>query len=224
MDLSDLTFQPSSHIAKMITSPLVLTVPFPERTKKLWWFEIEHFSLCFLLPRSCVIHWRREGAAQEVHQPLVPAGQDVPSPSVAEPGGRPTGLLLWSALDGGRAHCEWARMCVCLSVSKCVKRLLLWAALSLGWQSPRSSNPLDPPSISFRALRDYPQICELSPGRFVSPLRGSGTKARWTWPMLLLKTVCHTFYLKRRQRYLIQKNLRGDKICYMWAAFLYSTL
>lgn len=114
MDLSDLTFKPSGHVAKMITSRLGLTVPFPERSKKLWWLEIKHFSLCFLLPHSCVVHWRREGAAQEVHQPLVPAGQDVPSPSVAEPGGRPTGLLLWSALDGGRAHCEWARMCVCV--------------------------------------------------------------------------------------------------------------
>lgn len=126
--------------------------------------------------------------------------------------------------EGEHTVSERECVCVCLSVSKCVKRLLLWAALSLGWQSPRSSNPLDPPSISFRALRDYPQICELSPGCFVSPLRGSGTKARWTWPILSLKAVCHTFYLKRRQKYLIQKNFRGDKICYMWAAFLYSIL
>lgn len=86
--------------------------------------------------RSCVIHRRWKGAAEKIHQPLLPTGQDVSSPSVAQPCGHPAGLFLWSALHGGRAQCEW--VCVC------VKRQLRWAALSLGWQSPLSSNPLDP--------------------------------------------------------------------------------
>lgn len=110
--------------------------PFKLYTKELWLLEIKHFSFQSMFSCSCVIHWRWEGAAAKVHQPLLPARQDVPLPSVDEPCGHPTGLFLWSALYGGRAHCEW--------VCACVKRQLLWAALSLGWQSPLSSNPLDP--------------------------------------------------------------------------------
>lgn len=65
------------------------------------------FPLC-----SCIVHRRREGPAEEVLQPLVPAGQDVPAASVAQPGGRPAGLLLRGALYGGRAQ----RECVCVCV------------------------------------------------------------------------------------------------------------
>lgn len=131
---------------------------------------------------SCAVRRRWEGAAEEIHQPLLPAGQGVPSARVARPRGHPAGLFLWSALNGGRAQCE----CVCVYVWRGNSS---WAALRLGWQSPRSSNPLDPPSISFRALGDYQQIRELSPGLFVSLLCGSYTQARWARLISLLKTL-----------------------------------
>ncbi len=69
---------------------------------------------------SCIIHWRREGAAEEIHQPFLPAGQDVPLPSVAQPCGHPAGLFLWSALYRGRAQCECVRVCVCVCVCVCM--------------------------------------------------------------------------------------------------------
>lgn len=65
-----------------------------------------------LFSRSRVIHWKREGAAEKIHQLLIPAGQDGPLPSVAQPRGHPAGVFIRSALYGGRAQCEWAYVCV----------------------------------------------------------------------------------------------------------------
>lgn len=83
---------------------------------------------------SCIVQRWWEGAAQEIHQPLLSAGQDVSLPSVARPGRHTAGLLLRSALHWGRAQCEWVSVCGGDPSQAAILR----------WQSPLSPNPLGP--------------------------------------------------------------------------------
>lgn len=59
-----------------------------------------------LSPPSNRVLGRGQGADEEVHQPLVPAGQVDPLPRVAQPGGHHPGLRLRDPRHGGRAQRE----------------------------------------------------------------------------------------------------------------------